>query len=128
MMVLNFAAGAKTDGTAIEINQELNTNNKIELSENSVLIKTPGVYEIIGEICITNSGAVNTGVYVHANGQPHDIASAYTAGSTSANALIPLYTVIKVDPSSSDDYVDITFMPVGNPTIVDGYVSIKEIV
>lgn len=128
MITLNVTAGTTTTNTPIGLSLGMNTNNKLELSNNSVVFKTPGIFEITGEVSLTNSSATATGISIYANGTAYGNQITYTAGSTTDNVIIPIYSVIEIDSSIINNYATVNFIPVGTPTIVNGLISIKEIV
>lgn len=130
MLAINLTSGATTANTAVPFTKDLLTNSDISVNTltNSIQIKTPGYYEIAGQITVQASGGVNTGIGIYADGTQIGNSSYFLAGSASEQQIIPIYTIFEVDSDNSSDYATLQLMPVGAPVVISGEISIKQIV
>ena len=127
MIVLSLNSGATTVGTPIGIKSIYNTNGNTIVEGNTVKITQPGLYEIQGTTTVTSTAANVFGVYVDINGTRYGSQGESTATADGKTTTVTLYTSVEVRDTAQYGYVTVSFMPIGNATIVDGTVSIKKI-
>lgn len=127
MIVLNLTPGATTDSTPIGVKTIYNTNRNTIVEGNTIKITQPGLYEIQGTTTVTSTATNVFGAYVDINGTRYGSQGESTAAAVGKTTTVTLYTAVEVRDTAQYGYVTVSFMPIGNATIVDGTVSIKKI-
>lgn len=128
MILCDMTPATMTTGVAVGLTETYNTNNNLELVADAIQIKQPGFYEIIGEATVTSGAAGNYGVMVNINDEPYGTESYAKAAEASEIVTIPIYAVANVVSADAEDFVEVTFTPVGtSPVLVQGTISIKRL-
>lgn len=126
MIKLKATAGTYAANATIPLVEIFNTNREFELN-NGVIIKSPGLVELVGNINInpTTAGAITISVLVD-----DDVVStskAVTAGNSDVVS-ISLYDLYRVIPNFENTYATITIKTSVASTVSDGgIISLKYI-
>ena len=129
MLTINFSsATSTTTGVPLIFTKGISTNNNLIIDGTSIEVHEPGLYEVVGSIDVSSSGAGTYGAAIYADDELQGIQSLKKASASGEVVTTPLYAVIDVKKGSDNKFVKITFLPLGEPVVTDGYVSIKKIV
>ena len=127
MLKAKVTGGAYTANTNIPLTLSLSTNSKTSLSNNTILLKTPGIKDIKANVVFTPTAAGTITLSLLANNTAVS-GAVYTATvATDGTATFMINDAVRVINNSSGNIANISLQLNVDGTLVDGAVIVENL-
>ncbi|MBQ0141855.1 MAG: hypothetical protein KBT06_03480 [Prevotellaceae bacterium] len=128
MLEIHFKEADAVDGSPLEIEEVLNSNDNMSLNANVITHLSAGIYEVAGMVTLQATAVSNVGVSLYTNDEKQGNDDHFLAAAIGEILTIPFYTVIEITPAENGEFAKSEFRSMGNPKVLAGTISVKKIV